>query len=341
MNNLYKNNCRTLLFLTFVIVSTLSIILINYTNYLNTENKISQGFYSNNTVFFRTDYKKMTTTYEALVSKGEDCILFREFGLNYDIRGIYYKGNIEQPKLREGRFLKATDFYNNRKVAVVGQGIMQDDNDRTINLFGNEYEVIGILGVERPSLYDQMIFFNIDSIDLDNIEEGLWAIDGNSNTEIMSNFDIVKDHIRSNGGNVDILEVKQHGVVDMLKYNIVNIGILTIIVVLFSLSSIYVSQLWFDHKKQEFAVVKLVGYESSKKVIFNIIKEFISIATAGASGSILFILILNILGISQIKIDASVIISGMIIIVFCSSMVIPPAISFYNLEVRELLLGEN
>lgn len=339
MGYILEKKRGALLFLSFFIVSTLVIVLMNYYNYLLIENKLSQGFYSDNAIFFTSDFTSNSKIIEKLKKERDDFIIFKEFGLNYDIRGVYYKGKIDQPFLKEGRFFNTTDFDKQKRVAVVGQNIFEkNDSKKFIKLFGENYEIIGILGFERPSQYDRMIFLNLDSVE--SSEAGLWSIDGKSDIDTMTNYRILEDLIIKNDGNIELVELDTQGIVDILKYEFFNLGTLIVILLLFLISSLYVSQIWFDNKRQEFAIVKLVGYKSSRTVVFEMIKEYTVLAFGGYLSSILLIMFMNGMGISQITINISMIMSGLLLLIFSSCVVINPVFKFYKLKVGELLVGE-
>lgn len=104
--------------------------------------------------------------------------------LSEDLVGLLYWGNFDFPPITEGRFFSPSDFYSNNHLAVIGKNMIshqiEEEQSSFIELFGNRYEVIGILGNTYPTNLDNTVYFNLDSSVFNNI----FYIDGKDSTTI-------------------------------------------------------------------------------------------------------------------------------------------------------------
>ena len=85
------------------------------------------------------------------------------------IRYIYYNDGYVYLPLKSGRFFKASDFFEDSPVAVVGKNREKDCFvDATGNPFimvdNQEYNVIGVLGYEQATVLDDMIYLNMNAL---------------------------------------------------------------------------------------------------------------------------------------------------------------------------------
>lgn len=336
MKYIIKYSEERLLFLTFLIISLLTIIISNYFFILIEDEKLSRGFYSDKALFFTANDVDYGDIIDTLKSNDKEYILIKELGLNYYIRGIYYDGNVDTPDLIEGRFFTTSDFFTDKNFAVVGSDVLPNNNTDFITLFGKEYKIIGIIGTGRPSQYDRMIFVNIDS--LPKNAEGLWAIDSSSHTTSYLQYDTLLKAFDSH--DLQIVKKDPKGILHLLKIESKNIGLMFIIALLFLFSSLYVTQSWFDKKKYEYMIVKLVGYRSEIYIYRKIINNYLTLAFGGYLCSLLMMLVLDFFGMYSIEIGLFNLVPVVFLMIIDIALISYPLTRFSKLNVTELLRGD-
>lgn len=82
--------------------------------------------------------------------------------------------NWEYPIL-EGRYYTHKEINEGKKVALVGKGLKKYVNDdNTISVYGDSYDIVGIVGLEDKQLpWDLMIFMPMTSLPSEGLEVGL------------------------------------------------------------------------------------------------------------------------------------------------------------------------
>ena len=97
-------------------------------------------------------------------------------------RGVYVKNGRSTFPVIWGRSFQKSDFFAGKKVALIGRNRRNDcqtiDGKAYYAVQGELYEVIGILGIESPSLLDNYLWINLDAM-LDFFQsDGFYVLDG-------------------------------------------------------------------------------------------------------------------------------------------------------------------
>ena len=81
---------------------------------------------------------------------------------NEAVLGAYFQNNMSTPPILSGRFLSKEEMRSTAQVAVIGGKFLNDtynkDGKDFLSLRGQEFEVIGIMGIDSPSTLDSMIY---------------------------------------------------------------------------------------------------------------------------------------------------------------------------------------
>lgn len=308
MNDYLKRLCRftkinSSLILSYIIVTTV-IISMSYSYVQNNKiNKISRGFLSKDSIELRVQ-----NSYEgdlgSIINKNlssNSAVIKKEFlsnGFVAEINRIYFKSEFEVPSLLEGRFLKEDESFSDKRVAVVGQGLIEhivQKNEKEIIMINNfEYEVIGICGEEYKSRLDSMIYipmtsnedykFN-DIINIDNlndIDNFIQVVKEESENKII--LEKVQEGMLIQG-TIDPLtgEVKEAVITESdLDSNTVSFYIYTITFISVVLCIISISIYWYDRNKKEVFVCKLLGFYE-KEIFIRLMKKYCKIAILGST----------------------------------------------------------
>ncbi len=328
-----KNDEKILIFI-FIIISTFSLIISAYLTESYEIEYLSQGYYSNNVEYFYCKNKD-DFNIDNIYKNQEDIIIFKELSINNDIRGIYYKGNIEKPNMKSGRFFEKTDFDEDKHYAVIGlnftEGILEKDNIQYVIYDGIKYEVIGIMGYNRESKIDRACFINLD--DSLCAKEGAFAIDGTSKNKVNKMLENIQ-----NNYSINLINREKNGIDRFFKTEGFNIILIILVLCVLILTTVSVSLYWVEKRKRKIAILRLVGYNDKRiiKVIFfrYLFLEHISIFIGFLIGNIIIIsqnynissIIWNILILSYVLVNLT-----------CIVIVITPIRKALKLNINSLL----
>lgn len=275
MNKNFIRSVRALDVFLLVVVTLFSfacLFTLFYNENVNLVKKLSNNFYDDNALFFKTSKSEVdyTTLYDNLPN---DSVLFGElFGQGQDIRGIIYKGNYIPPNLESGRFFSESDFKFNSRVAVIGKDVQlsRDMNGKKYVEYNNtDYEVIGIIGYKIPTRIDRTILLNLNN---DNITSSVEYIVSSSTTQIgldfLGNEEIFGEVSLYEKDNVNILHL-----IDRSKNQLITSIIFIIVLFVNSLSVIL---FWIEKKNTEMIIKWRNGY-TKKKILMDIWKSFFPI----------------------------------------------------------------
>ena len=281
----WKINRSTLLLAFNLILVFLSafFILAN----LNTRQELEEskrGFYSEKASYLVCDDSADWETVRGILSglEWKSGILFKkDLEIDADTRGVFYKGKISVPPLLSGRFFTPEESWGKEKKALVGvrfeKDIYKKNGKQYIEIFGEPFEVIGILGSPQPTRLDSMKWIPLETaVELTGIR-GRYAVDGISEAVIYNNTKLLwmimdEDWTMHKTEEQKTLQ-KMHKFLDI---DIIEKIYLAIICV-FVLNMILAGNYWMRQKKQKVQVERLLGF-SSVAVIFSVFSEFLSIA---------------------------------------------------------------
>lgn len=239
--------------------------------------KISQEYYSDDAVpFFVTGSSKADIEYIInCMSKGE--ILYGE--INKYSRGVYMKDCKVDVPLIWGRSFCETDFFTNKKVALIGRKLLV--NCEIINgiyyypIEGNLYEIIGILGMSSASLLDNYLWINLDSMLDIYHSDGFYVLDGSDNCS-----DILQEPILE--GIVEKVEKEEVGIKAMYKNDTVNQNVCALLLLCILICAWTIIIFWLECQKYPVSVKKLCGI-SNKNIFGDLVREFAILCCSGYS----------------------------------------------------------
>lgn len=281
----WKVNKSTLLLAFNLILVFLSafIILANR----NTRQELEEskrGFYSKGASYLFCDDSADWETVRGILSGQEwiSGILFKkDLEIGADTRGVFYKGKISVPPLLSGRFFTPKESWGKEKKALVGTRFEKDiynkNGKQYIEIFGEPFEVIGILGSSQPTRLDSMKWIPLETaVELTGVP-GRYAVDGISEAVIKNNTELlwtVMDEdwtMQKTEAQKTFQELNKFGDINIIE------KIYLAIICVFALNMILAGNYWMRQKNQKVQVERLLGF-SSAAVIFSIFTEFLSIA---------------------------------------------------------------
>lgn len=321
----------------FAAVAFLSLVFAGYMTTAYNAEKLSQAYYGSNTVYLQVNDPDNQLDYEAVYAGMKDAVLFRELSGNR-VRGILLRGKIVPPPLLTGRFFSEADFFTGKRLVVVGNTynpVITEVNGRDcIKINQEDYEVIGRMGASEISQLDNMLLVNLDAVDLG--KSGLYAIDGQSEQNIVSASLLFKSEVERAGAGYKLIEREPTGIRRLLKYEQSNALLYLVLVSVLLLSSVAVNLSLYEKKKSEIAVQRLIGF-SSAKIVGQLLKHYALLAHIGYSGGLLAGLLLICTGIISISDPLAAAASYPASMLFGLLLITVPAVQALHSQARELL----
>lgn len=327
-------NDEKILILIFTVISIFLIIISAYLSESYIIEYLSQGYYSSNVIFFKHNDNEVFDI-DNIYKNEKDILLFKELSINSDIRGVYYKGEIEKPQMKEGRFFSEDDFCDEKHYAVIGasftDNIYEENNIKYFKYNDISYEVIGIMGYKQESKIDRACFINLNNSLCE--QEGIYAIDGKNSNNINSLLEKIQNQY-----NITLIKRERTGIDRFFKTESFNILLIALLLCSLILTTISVSLYWIEKRKKEISILRLVGYSDlriSKVILFRyLLLEHISILL----GFFIGIIIILSLNYNIISIMGNVLLlSYFLVILSCLIIVIIPIKKALKLDVNSQL----
>lgn len=254
-------------------------------------------------------------------------------GQKNDVRGLYYSGDIHIPPMLEGIFLKEGDFDDNSKYAVIGKSIIENvveiENKKYFEYYGEMFEVIGITGVNRPSDLDNMVFLNLNAVASISDVNGMYLVDGKSKISI----DKVKTDLKNiDGARVEEIELDLGST--EVGLTLVFVYILTIISLISS--AILILYYYIEREKKKIAIKKLCGFNNRSLIKETVLKQFILVFVGFVIGTFLFIVLKSLFEIDSINIF-NIVVAYLLVILCNIAILINPLRRVLTIDISILL----
>lgn len=251
------------------------------------ESSIKSGFSKNDfigpdSIKLKIDFKKGKEIDSDILNLKEDYFLMKEDVEGLDTYGVYLKGNLKKiPPIKEGRFFSEEDFNKDRRLAVIGKGMLEntteENGERYYYLKNNYYKVIGVLGNEKKeTTYDYNVYVNLDSLvneDVFNLH-GKFTLDAGDKSK--SVLEEIKEKYKNNDVNIQEIKKQSHSPISKLlkeDYSTIVIHILKVLLILI-VSVLLVTNFWIKDKSKEIGIRRAIG-SSKLRVSLGILKELI------------------------------------------------------------------
>lgn len=193
-----KKKCQMetiLLGMIFVLLTVCTMLIGMNQNGKKELEKLSRGFYSENIEKVIIDGVKESFSVETVLKnqlKDAENLLIFKTGLvpGKDVRGVCYCGEIEKPAVQEGHFFTQEECFSDEPLILIGKNYLGETflekDDRYLMIQGTKCRVVGILGTQEDSRYDEMQLLNMSATLTVYGENGTYVLDGNEKDVIQA-----------------------------------------------------------------------------------------------------------------------------------------------------------
>ncbi|WP_368931215.1 hypothetical protein [Bacillus pumilus] len=250
----------------------ISFIVALYSHYLTNQQRverISNSLYSNISVYVEISTKD-PFNWNNFDDQKEYTIFKEASDGDTKVRGFFSKDPIEEPPILEGRFFKSSDFYNHKKVAVVGKVI----KDREYFLYkGEKYRIIGRMGLEKPTPLDQQTLINIDALEESKEEsKNYYVIDDYSSMKNMKNQ---LQNMLGKKTAINIKDKEEKGLNRVMGTDKQNQFVFYILLCIVGLTSTFISVYWIHRKTMLITIQQLIGFQQ-RKILKSLIFQYLA-----------------------------------------------------------------
>ena len=259
---------KALLATIFMMIGLAVPVILHIISDMNMNIRISREFYSNHAVAFWTADSDRTDIEYIMGHMEKGDILYGE--IDRYCRGVYVKNGRSTFPVIWGRSFQKSDFFAGKKVALIGRNRRNDcqtiDGKAYYAVQGELYEVIGILGIESPSLLDNYLWINLDAM-LDFFQsDGFYVLDGGRKSGKLLQDTSLGDIIRE-------ADIEKMGVRAMYKGRSTGLAIFVLVLLCLLICAVISISFWLENQKYPLSVKRLCGV-SDFNILLDILKEF-------------------------------------------------------------------
>jgi hypothetical protein len=282
-----------MLLLSFIIITFCSVIMVGALRTDAENNFYSQRLYSENTRNFHIIDSEDNAFWQTFLTQNSetDYILYclTRDG-EKDVRSVYYKGNVDLPPMLSGRFFSPEDCLSDRRTVVLGKDY--ENETQTINgvmcytYNDQSYEVIGIMGTEKPSRINDILLLNFASGIAMETTSAPYAVDGPNPAAIDKFVSDVESAFRY-PAYVTTSGVYRPAGTGLLGARQTSTLFYALIIGSFLLSTVTVAFLWIGYRRRTVSIKRMLGYtdaQIAKDTLYNYVKIALTGFVLGIAG---------------------------------------------------------
>lgn len=338
-------NKYSLIFITFFIINLFFIWIISNILIIDNKLKASNSLMSRDAktiYYYGSNYSEKDIIIDELSGKkaiAEVNIQTTQNHDSIDAKAIYYNYEINTKyPLLEGRMFTLDEIKNKEKVALVGKSFKDDIKENYIKFEGEQYKVVGVLGLEGSAILENSIFINLCSKEL-NLSMRAINIDILDEDTISVATDIANIFSDSNSDAYIISE--PYGLSDPLKTAMLENNIHIVLAVLVSICLITtifnIGSYWINKEQVVIGIKSLVG-GSRIKIIMELWLEYISTIISALILSNIIVEVVSLLSNIQSMIRFREIIVLLTLNIIISTIAfIGPIINYLKLNINTVI----
>lgn len=218
----------------------------------------------------------------------DNSAIFSQMSGDINVRGICFKGYIDQPKLKEGRFFTEEDFDGKKNLAVIGSDVTayKESGKEFIIYKNKKYYVIGIIGYRMPTKLDSTVFLSLNDqlLEQDIVEYVITGGKLQDNLDFLGNEDML--------GHVTIFERHQPNLLHIISTGKAQKITVTLFAICIIFNTYMVLYFCIEKEGSKYAIKIMNGY-TIRQIKTGEMKKFlfINVGVIGIGGGILFCLV--------------------------------------------------
>jgi len=288
-----------MLHIGFIAIVFCCMIVLGATRLNKMNEKQSRKFYSEDAKSFDIYNCEEENYWDDNLKNHVDYILYNTLDdPDEDIRGVYYSGKVELVPMTEGRFFKENE-YESEPCAVLGKNKVKyavEENGQRYYRYGDiNYKVIGVMGEKIPTRIDDLVFIDFKTSLEETSVNSYYVIDGKSQKYLEQILDRLSATMAYPGEISYSVPLEGNGVSWLFEKQRVTKTMYGIMLAIFLIATIMMTNLWFDKKRKTIGIFQMIGL-SKRNIIFELIKDYFKIVgTAFVVGECLSVIFVSLM----------------------------------------------
>lgn len=277
-----NNRINTFLLLAiYIVLPVILILMFHHITLCETLSCMDSGIFGKSSALISFDSENKDISVFCDISNNDGSFaVFTDYDNDKDsvIRAIYFNDTYVNLPIKQGRFFNKSDFIKDSFTAVIGKDLedktFNKDDKKYISINEIDYEIIGVLGYENQTLFDNYIFIN-----------------GCTMTSVFSskiyNVDVLKSNDYENFADELVCELNNQGIecelltqvdaftnkfIPRLQYS----GIFILVIILNLICLLLISIQWLNQQKRNYCIKRLLG-AGTLRIFLSILKKYILI----------------------------------------------------------------
>lgn len=195
------------------------------------------------------------------------------------VRAIYFNDKYVNLPMKEGRFFNNSDFKTDDNIAVIGKKLednaFSENGNSYIYVNGIKYQVIGVLGYDEDTLFDDYIFINGNTAN-EMLEEKIYTLDIIKAKDSESFVSEIVDGLNNKGIKCELIR-NNTDFSDKYLPKLLYSRLFVFVVALNLLALLLVSIQWINNQKRNYCIKRLIGASNLRIFVSLLIKYLIII----------------------------------------------------------------
>lgn len=254
--------------LMFIFLPFASVLMIHHVTICETIVDMDAGFFGSNKMAIAPESSSVTMKEVSQIAEKENkSIAIYQDCANFDnVRTIYFTKNYVNMPMIEGRFFDKSDLKSGNYCAVIGKNlknsVIKKNGKSYIEVGGNYFNVLGIIGLESSTPYDSKILINglANPSKYYDILYTLDCFDKNSDVYTSNIIKNIEKTYKTSVKTISAANTTLSRLVPRVLYS----RWFVVILICDLLCILLLSMEWGKQKQQEMCIKRLLGCSDSK-----------------------------------------------------------------------------
>ncbi|SFA83110.1 hypothetical protein SAMN05216249_10351 [Acetitomaculum ruminis DSM 5522] len=261
------------------ILPIMCILMVHHITLCNTMQQMEEGIFGKNSYLFLMSKNIRSSRKELMNAIKKQNVAAAVYlddtnDSSYTIRYMAYNKSYITLPMVKGRFFYENEFKEGNNLAVVGKNIKniyEKSGERYIKVDDHEYKVIGIVGYEEDTAFDNYIILNLLSGERDDLS--IYTLDVFQEDEDAYLLTHCKKALKNKDCEIEILSESEQ-FIDTLKIDFNTVSYFFALLLSYILCVIVISYQWVIIQRKEIGIKRLLG-ASKKGTVFSILGRYL------------------------------------------------------------------